>query len=307
MSPTSRKRLVEHTQAAFQCSQRRACRALGFARSSIRYKHRLEQRDRALATELHKLSRRFPRYGYRRIWAELDRSGWNVTPKRVLRVWRKEGLKVPQKQKKKRALGHSRNSCLLLRPTRPNEIWSVDFVQDTAANGKMLKILPVVDEFTRECVALEVDYTMTSMDVKQILKRLFQERGTPQYVRSDNGPEFIAKALQAALEELGCESRFIKPGSPWENGVVESFNSRLRDEVLNREMFWSALEAKVVLEEFQWFHNEERPHSSLNYQTPEEFARSFVKSESAHANPSRPGPPCGWPSASLDRTAEAIQ
>jgi transposase InsO family protein len=226
-----------------------------------------------LCQELHRISRQHPRFGYRRAWNLLRGEGWNINRKKVQRLWRIEGLKVPRIPRKKRALGHSQNSCLLRRATRKNEVWTVDFLHDSCADGSRLKILPVLDEYTRECLVLEVGRSMTSKDVKETLRRLFDKHGCPAYLRSDNGPEFIGRSIRNALEELGVQTLFIQPGSPWENGVVESFNARLRDEVLARESFWNLLEARVVLEEHRQFYNTKRPHRSLGGLSPEAFAR----------------------------------
>jgi putative transposase len=223
------------------------------------------------------LSRENPRYGYRRVWAMLRREGWPVNKKRVHRLWREEGLKVPQKQRKRRRLlleGSSENGCKRRRAEHKDHVWSYDFVMDRTQDGKRLKILPVVDEYTRECLAIEVERSITAEEVVAILARLFEERGEPSYLRSDNGPEFVAAAAKHWLEASGVRTLYIEPGSPWENAYGESFNGRFGDELLKREEFGSLLEAKVLVEEYRQHYNGRRPHSALGYRTPSEFAAS---------------------------------
>jgi transposase InsO family protein len=253
-------------------SERRACKALGVGRSGVRYSPRTAPDRGALVKRMHELARRHPRYGYRRVAALLRQEGWRVNAKRVHRLWRQEGLKVPQKQRKKRRLGSSANGCTRRRAGRANEVWSYDFVLDQTADGRRLKILPVVDEHTRECLVMAVERRMTARDVVAVLARLFGERGAPAHLRSDNGPEFIAEAVKQWLAESGVATLYIEPGSPWENAYSESFNSRLADEVLDREVFSSLREAQVLLEGHRRQYNEERPHSSLGYVAPAVFA-----------------------------------
>ena len=255
-------------QERFDLSQRRVCRALGFARSTQRYERRLREGEDALVKELKRLSRESPRYGYRRIYALLRQSGWNVNRKRVQRLWREHGLKVPARVKKRRrAVG---GGSKRLRASTVNECWCYDFVFDQTEDGRILKILPILDEFTRECLTIRVGRTLNAEAVIQALEDLFLTRGAPKYLRSDNGPEFIAEAVKSWLRASGVQTVYIQPGSPWENPYSESFNSRLRDEVLNREVFGSRLEAKVILEDYRQHYNETRPHSSLGYQTPQQ-------------------------------------
>jgi transposase InsO family protein len=227
------------------------------------------------------LSRQRPRYGYRRITALLRGEGWRVNRKRVHRLWRREGLKVPQKQRKKRRLGHSGNSSRRRRANGFNEVWSYDFVQDQTADGKPLRLLPVVDEYSRECLAIEVERSFTARDVVATLQYLFEVRGAPKYVRSDNGPEFIARAVRDWLSRSAVQTLYIEPGSPWENAYSESFNSRLRDECLDRELFESLPEAKVIVEDYRLDYNHRRPHSALGYETPATFAAACRKCCSA--------------------------
>ena len=224
------------------------------------------------------LSRRHPRYGYRRITTLLRREGWRVNRKRVHRLWRREGLKVVVKQRKIRRLGSSDNSVVRRKAEHINHVWSYDFVMDQTENGRQLKFLPVLDEYTRECLTLEVARRMTSRDVIEVLENLFMVRGVPKYIRSDNGPEFIAKAIKTWLGEIGVKTLYIEPGSPWENAYSESFNSRFRDEFLNRELFGSVLEARVLSGDWRLDYNHHRPHSSLGDLTPVEFAESCIAS-----------------------------
>jgi transposase InsO family protein len=218
------------------------------------------------------LVRPHPRYGYRRITALLRREGWPVNRKRIHRLWRQEGLKVPRKQRKRRRLGHSANGILRRRPEHPNHVWCYDFLKDQTTDGRPLKLLPIEDEYTRECLALDVARSITAQDVIRTLGRLFAERGAPGFLRSDNGPEFIAQALRDWLPRSGVQTLYIAPGAPWENAYSESLNSRLRDELLNRELFTSVLEARVITEDYRQEYNQRRPHSALGYQTPAAFA-----------------------------------
>jgi transposase InsO family protein len=217
------------------------------------------------------LSRENPRYGYRRVWALLRREGWPVNKKRVHRLWRKEGLKVPDKQRKRRRLGESENGCTRKRAGHLNHVWSYDFVMDETEDGRRLKMMPVVDEYTRECLSIDVERSITAKDVVSILASLFGSRGEPAFIRSDNGPEFIARAIKEWLEVSGVRTLYIKPGSPWENAYSETFISRFSDELLKREVFADLLEAKVLVEDYRGHYNHQRPHSALGYQTPAEF------------------------------------
>ena len=227
--------------------------------------------------KIKELARKHPRYGYRRMTALLRRDGWPVNLKRVHRLWRAAGLKVPQAQRKRRRLGSSENSCTRHRAERPNHVWSYDFVMDQTSDGKRLKLLPVVDEFTRECLTIEVERSLVAEDVVSTLEYLFELHGEPEYIRSDNGPEFIAEAVRSWLACVGSKTLYIAPGSPWENAYSETFNSRLRDELLDREVFETLKEAKVILEDHRLNYNHRRPHSSLGYQTPAEFAAAQIK------------------------------
>ena len=192
--------------------------------------------------------------------------------KRVYRLWRQEGLKVPQKQHKKRRLGHSANSCVRRKAEHKDHVWTWDFIHDRTTNGRPLKWLSIVDEYTRECLALEVGRSITAEKVIDVLVDLFRIRGVPKHIRSDNGPEFIAQAIRRWLPQAGVETLYVAPGSPWENGYVESFHSRLRDELTNREEFSNLAEAKYLADAWRLEYNHRRPHSSLRYRTPAEFA-----------------------------------
>ena len=220
------------------------------------------------------LARRNPRYGYRRIWALLRRDGWRINRKRIYRLWRKEGLKVPQKKRKRRRLGHSDNGIARHRAERKDHVWAWDFIHDRTEDGRAIRWLSIVDEFTRECLCLEVARGMTSGDVIDLLIELFHTRGLPQFIRSDNGPEFIAKAIQHWLEKANVRTLYIAPASPWENGYAESFHSRLRDELLDAELFTSLAEARHLATQWRLDYNHRRPHSSLKYQMPAAFAAS---------------------------------
>ena len=266
-------------------SERRACRALGVPRSTLRYPGVEPERDKELLLRIKELARKHPRFGYRRVTALLRRDGWAVNLKRVHRLWRAAGLKVPQAQHKRRRLGSSENGCTRHRAERPGHVWSYDFVMDQTSDGKRLKILPVVDEFTRQCLTIEVERSLVAEDVVSTLEYLFELHGEPDHIRSDNGPEFIAEAVRSWLAERGSRTLYIAPGSPWENAYSESFNSRFRDEFLNREVFASLKEAKVLIEDHRQEYNDHRPHSSLNYQTPAAFAASCRETIEASPHP----------------------
>ena len=249
-------------------SERLACRVLGQHRSTQRKSPKGRADDAALTADIVALATEYGRYGYRRITALLRAAGWAVNVKRVERIWRLEGLKVPSRQPKKGRLWLNDGSCVRLRPERPNHVWSYDFVEDRTHNGRKFRMLNVIDEFTRECLAIRVDRRLKSTDVIDILSDLFILRGVPGHVRSDNGPEFIARAVREWIAAVGARTAFIEPGSPWENGYCESFNSKLRDELLNGELFYSLAEARIVIESWRQHYNTQRPHSSLGYKPP---------------------------------------
>jgi len=227
-------------------------------------------------TDIISLAARYGRYGYRRITALLRESGWQVNHKRVERIWRREGLKVPQKQPKRGRLWLNDGSCIRLRPEHQDHVWSYDFITDRTADGRAFRILTILDEYTRECLVTLVDRRLTSQDVVDQLFHLFVFRAIPEHVRSDNGPEFTAKAVRSWLNRLGAKTLFIEPGSPWENGYIESFNGKLRDELLNREIFTTLTEAKVLIAGWRKEYNQVRPHSSLHYKPPAPEAKMLV-------------------------------
>jgi len=218
------------------------------------------------------LVRERPRFGYRRITALLRAEGWAVNVKRVYRLWRREGLKVPRKTRKRRGKGTSANACYVRRSEHQDHVWTWDFVFDRTASGTTLKWLSIVDEHTRECLALKVGRSITSEDVIDTLAELFALRGVPRCVRSDNGPEFIAQAIGRWFTQTGVTSLYVEPGAPWENGYAESFHSRLRDEFLNLHQFADLREARMLTAAWREDYNHCRPHSSLGYQTPAAFA-----------------------------------
>ena len=253
-------------------SERRVCKVLDQPRSTQQYIVHTRDDEKPLVQRMLTLIRRHPRYGYRWIWALLRRDGFRVNVKRAYRLWRKEGLEVPRKQRKTRRLGHSGHGCVRHSAERINHVWCYDFVSDQTEDGRAVKFLTVEDEYTRECLAIEVERSITSREVIETLRYLFEIRGAPDHIRSDNGPEFIAKALRAWLSESGVKTLHIEPGSPWQNGFNESFNGKLRDELLNAELFTSLTEAKVVTEDWRMAYNHRRPHSSLGYETPAAYA-----------------------------------
>ncbi len=223
------------------------------------------------------ISRENPRYGYRRVWALLRREGWAVNKKRVQRLWREADLKVPAKECKRRRIGRSESNSSRRRAEYVNHVWSYDFAMDSTDDGRRVKVMPVVDEYSRECLALEMERSITSEEVVATLERLFIERGVPEYSRSDNGPEYIAEALKRWLAVSGVGTLYIEAGSPWENAYSETFISRLRDELLNREVFANLLEAQVLAGEYREHYNQSRPHGALGYLTPAEFAAREVE------------------------------
>ncbi len=255
-------------QEAFGISERRVCRAIEQSRSSQRYIPQIPNRDEPLTKRIVDLAMRYGRYGYRRITALLQAEGWWVNHKRVERIWRLEGLKVPQKQPKRGRLWLNDGSCMRLRPDHRNHVWSYDFVLDTTDEGRPFRMLNVIDEYIRECLAIQVGRKLKAGDVQECLTELFCKRGVPEHIRSDNGSEFTARMIRTWLNELGTKTLFIEPGSPWENGYIESFNGKLRDELLNREIFYTLQEAKILIEHWRREYNQVRPHSALGYRPP---------------------------------------
>ena len=250
-------------------SERRACKVLEQHRSTQRRILSLPSDEKQLTADIIDLATKYGRYGYRRITALLNNDyGWAVNHKRGERIWRIEGLKVPKKQPKKKRLWLNDGSCVRLRPEHKDHVWSYDFVMDRTASGRAFKILTIIDEYTRESLAMLVSRRITSQEVIDKLFDLFILRGIPEHIRSDNGPEFTAQAIRKWLTRLGVKTLFIEPGSPWENGYIESFNGKLRDELLNREIFTTLKEAKVLIEQWRQEYNHVRPHSSLGYRPP---------------------------------------
>jgi len=242
---------------------------LGQHRSTQRHVPTGRDDEERLTADIVELARQYGRYGYRKI-AELLRSsaGWVVNDKRVERIWRREGLKVPAKQPKRGRLWLTDGFCVRLRAERPNHVWSYDFVEDRTHEGKKYRMLNIIDEFTHECLAIRIDRKLKSIDVIDVLSDLFVLRGVPEHIRSDNGPEFVAKTVQEWITAAGARTAYITPGSPWENGFIESFNARLRDELLDGEIFYSLAEAKIVIESWRRHYNAVRPHGSLGYKPP---------------------------------------
>jgi len=260
--------MVTHVREQFGVSERRACGVLGQDRITQRHVHRTTSEEERLVARITELAIQYGRYGYRRITSLLQREGWRVNHKRVERIWRREGLKVPQKQPQRRRLWSNDGSCVRLRPEYKDHVWSYDFVMDRTSDGKALRMLTILDEYTRECLSIRVERRLNSQDVLDELYQLFLMRGVPKYIRSDNGPEFTAKVVRKWLYDLGVTTLFIEPGSPWENGYIESFNGKLRDELLNGEIFDTLVEAQVLTETWRKEYNQVRPHSSLGYRPP---------------------------------------
>lgn len=274
--------------AKFGVSERLACQVLGQHRSKQRKAPRGRSDDVALTDDIIALAMEYGRYGYRRITALLWAAGWAVNVKRVERIWRREGLKVPHRQPRKGRLWLNDGSCVRLRPERANHVWSYDFVEGRTHDGRKFRMLNVIDEFTRECLVIRIARKLKSTDVIDVLTDLFILRGAPGHIRSDNGPEFIAKAVRQWIAAVGAEAAFIEPGSPWENGHCESFNSKLRDELLNGEIFYSLAEARVAIEGWRQHYNTVRPHSSLGYKPPAPSATIWPPTKAQPAMPVTP-------------------
>ena len=241
---------------------------LGQPRSTQRHRGRPPEDELALTTAIVRLASAYGRYGYRRVTALLQQDGWRVNHKRVERIWRREGLKVPKKHPRRGRLWLAAGSCVRHRPTYRNHVWAYDFVAIRTQDGRPVRLLTRVDEYTRECVAIAVARHVREDDVLHQLAELFVQRGVPEHLRSDNGPEFTAKAVRHWLTRVGVRTLYIEPGSPWENGYIESFNGKLRDELLNGELFYTLREAQVVIERWRQVYNQVRPHSALGYRPP---------------------------------------
>ena len=252
----------------FAVAERHACRVLGQPRSTQRYSPIIRDDEAPLTAAIVRLAGQYGRYGYRRVTALLRAEGWHVNHKRVARIWRREGLKVPMKQPKRGRLWLNDGSCIRLRPCWRNHVWAYDFVHARTHDGRAFRMLTVIDEYTRECLAIEVDRRIRSGDVLQVLTNLFTRYGPPDYIRSDNGSEFTAQAVRDWLPRVGVKTLYIEPGSPWENGYNESFNGKLRDELLNGEIFYTLKEAEVLIEQWRNHYNTVRPHSALGYRAP---------------------------------------
>ena len=259
-------------------SERRACAALGQHRSTQRKTPRGREDEERLTADIIELARQYGRYGYRKIAGLLEQAGWIVNDKRIERIWRREGLKVPHKQPKRGRLWLADGSCIRLRAEHRNHVWSYDFVEDRTHDGRKYRMLNVIDEFTHECLAIRVARKLKAIDVIDVLSDLFILRGIPGHIRSDNGPEFVAKAVQDWITAVGAKTAYIAPGSPWENGYVESFNARLRDELLDGEIFYTLREAQTVIESWRRHYNAIRPHELLGYKppAPEVFVPAFA-------------------------------
>src|SRR5450830_1032396 len=265
LSPARRRACIEHVRHELHVSERRACAALGQHRSTQRKAPRGREDEERLTADIIELAHLYGRYGYRKIARLLRDAGWLVGDKRVERIWRREGLKVPKKQPKRGRLWLNDGSCIRLRPEHRNHVWSYDFVEDRTHDGRKYRMLNVIDEFSHECLAIRINRKLKAIDVIDVLSDLFILRGVPGHIRSDNGPEFIAKALQDWIAAVGAKTAYIAPGSPWENGFIESFNARLRDELLNGEIFYTLREAQIVVESWRHHYNAVRPHASLGY------------------------------------------
>ena len=299
MSRPQRRAAVTHVVTTLRTPERRACRLLGQARSSQRYAPKAPPGDEAaVVTAMRQQVRANPRYGYRRVGALLRRSGFRANDKRIHRLWRREGFKVPIRVVKKRATGQSANGIAKSPATGPNDVWTWDYIHDRTANGRALKLLSLVDEHTRECLALVAGRSLPAAAALAAFQEVLAQRGAPKRLRSDNGPEFIAKALQGWLSKAGVATAYVAPASPWENGFVESFHARLRDEFLNAEVFDDAAHAQALATAWRRRYNEERPHSSLGYRTPREFAAACSAS-GRQAPGAAPPAPASLPPSTL--------
>jgi putative transposase len=276
--------------AKLSVSERTACRVLGQYRSTQRKVARTADDEAALTADIVELARQYGRYGYRRIAALLRRAGWQVNRKRVERIWRREGLKVPARQPKRDRLWLADGSCIRLRPERPGQVWAYDFVEDRTRDARKFRMLCVVDEFTREALAIRVARRLDSNHVIEVLAELCLVRGVPEHIRSDQGPEFIATAVKDWIAAVGAKTAYIEKSSPWENGYVESFNGKLRDELLNVEVFNSLREAQVLIENWRRHYNTIRPHSALGYRSPapEIIASDLTAWPAAQPRPASP-------------------
>jgi len=259
---------VDQVPSKLKISERRACRLLDQHRSTQRKPCKVRTDEASLTVAIVRLASQYGRYGYRRVTALLHVEGWQVNHKKVERLWRREGLKVPRKQPKRARLWLNDGSCIRLRPAYRDHVWSYDFVHHRTDDGRAFRTLNIIDEYSRECLAIRVKRKLNSIDVIDVLTDLFILRGVPATIRSDNGPEFIAEAVRNWIRAVGAKTAYIVPGSPWENGYIESFNARFRDELLNGEIFYSLREAQIVIEQWRKHYNTKRPHSALGYRPP---------------------------------------
>tara|TARA_B100000809_G_scaffold52071_1_gene47323 strand:+ start:338 stop:1264 length:927 start_codon:yes stop_codon:yes gene_type:complete len=276
VGPAAKRRVAKNLTQQGVCSERRACTLVDAHRSTVRRTKCVPSDEGILRKRIRVLANKFIRYGYRRIANELRKEGFVVNVKRVHRLWKEEGFKVKRKPRKRRALGPSPE--LAHKATHPNDVWCYDFIEDRTERGGKLRMLTVLDEFTRESHAIRVERSITSQQVIDTLQWLFMMHGTPKHIRSDNGPEFIAKALRNWLSERGTQAVYIEPGRPWQNPYIESFHDKLRDECLNMELFTDGHQAQQVIEHWRKEYNEQRSHSSLNYMTPGDFADQYRNS-----------------------------
>jgi len=268
ISPDRKRKAVKQAVQSLDVSERRACRVVGQPRSTQRYNKRPADDEDFLTSRIIELASQYGRYGYRRVTALLRNEGWIVNHKRVERIWRSEGLKVPHKQPKRGRLWLNDGSVVRLKPLFSQHVWSYDFMQARTHNGVPFRILNVIDEYSRECLASRVARRFSHHDVLEILTELFIQRGVPVHIWSDNGAEFTAKRVRSWLSNLQIKPLFIEPGSPWENGYIESFNGKMRDELLNGEIFYSLKEARIIIEMWRNEYNTVRPHSALGYRPP---------------------------------------
>ena len=267
--------MVTYLQETFEVSERRACKVLDQNRHTQRYETKRPDIDRPIIDRINTLAEQHPRYGYRRIAELLRREGYHINIKRIHRLWKNEGLQKSTLNSWRKSTGSSANACNLNPAQYPNDVWSYDFLFDQTSNGSTLKILVVIDEFTRRGLSLKVERKLNHQDVITELERLFRVFGHPKRIRSENGSEFTAQNVQTYFETHKLESLHIAPGSPWQNGYVESFNNKFRDELLNRELFYTLKEAKHLIELYRLEYNTVRPHSSLDYLTPDEFTQRY--------------------------------
>lgn len=276
VGPSAKRRVAQELVEQKGCSVRRACQVVKIGRSSYQYRETKDEFEERLKRSIQRFSRKNPRYGYRRMTVVLKKEGWKVNKKRVQRLMRILGVQVKQKARKRRRLGLS--TGFRREAEYPNQVWSWDIIQDQTEEGRMLKCFTLLDEYTRESLRIRTDRYLTSREVLLELQEVIKEYGVPQHIRSDNGPEFIAHAIQAWLKENHIATIYIPPGEPWENPYIESFHGKFRDECLNRELFTSLLEAQLIIEDWRKEYNQTRPHSSLGYRTPQEFKESCCNS-----------------------------